>query len=131
MWTFGLSFLSALLVLAILDGIWLGVIGRDFYKARLGALLRDDPVWVAAILFYVLHAVGIAVFAVPLALAAGTWPAAAGYGALYGLCVYAAYDLTNQAVLRGWSTTLTVVDMGWGGVVSAVATLAAFLVLHR
>lgn len=129
--TFGLSFLSALLVLAVLDGIWLGFIGRDFYKARLGALLRDDPVWLAAVLFYLLHAAGIATFAVPAALGAGTWPAAACYGALYGLFVYAAYDLTNKAVLRGWSTTLTVVDMGWGALVTAVATLVAFLIVHR
>ncbi|WP_421996463.1 DUF2177 family protein [Reyranella sp.] len=129
--TFGLSFLSALLVLAVLDGIWLGFIGRDFYKARLGPLMREDPVWLAAVLFYLLHAAGIATFAVPAALGAGTWLAAACYGALYGLFVYAAYDLTNQAVLRGWSTTLTVVDMGWGALVTATATLVAFLMVHR
>lgn len=127
----GISFFAALVVLAILDALWLGLLGRDFYKARLGALLRDTPIWSAAILFYLIHAAGIAVFAVPAAQANGTWLAALGYGAFFGLCVYAAYDLTNLATLRGWPLSLTLVDLAWGAAVSAAATVAAFLVVSR
>lgn len=115
------SYIAALVALAILDGLWLGVVSREFYKARLGQLLLDRPIWWAAILFYLIHAAGIAVFAVPPAVAAGTWTAAVLYGALFGLCVYAAYDLTNLATLRGWSWRVTLADIAWGSFVSAAA----------
>ena len=41
------------------------------------------------------------------------------YGALFGFCVYAAYDLTNLATLRGWSLTVSLVDLAWGAAVTA------------
>ncbi len=125
-----LGYLAALVTLAILDALWLGVVSREFYKARLGQLLLDQPLWWAAILFYLIHAVGVAVFAVPLAVAAGTWIAAVLYGALFGLCVYAAYDLTNLATLRGWPMAVSLVDLAWGAVVTAAATLVAYLIVR-
>lgn len=129
--TFFVSFLVALAVIVILDGLWLGALARDFYRERLGQMLRDQPIWIAAILFYPVHAIGIAVFAVPLAINGGSWPYALLYGALFGFCVYAAYDLTNLATLRGWSTTLTLVDLAWGTTVTAVATIVAYLVVRH
>jgi len=125
--TLMVGFIAALAALAVLDGLWLGVVSREFYKARLGQLLLDRPLWWAAILFYLIHAAGIAVFAAPPAMAAGSWSAALLYGALFGFCVYAAYDLTNLATLRGWSLTLSLVDLAWGAVATAAATLAAFM----
>jgi uncharacterized membrane protein len=125
-----LGYLAALVTLAILDALWLGVVSREFYKARLGQLLLDQPLWWAAILFYLIHAAGVAVFAVPLAVAAGTWIAAVLYGALFGICVYAAYDLTNLATLRGWPMAVSLVDLAWGAVVTAATTLVAYLVVR-
>lgn len=127
--TLAVSYLVALVVLAILDGLWLGLVSREFYKARLGQMLLDTPIWSVAILFYLVHAAGIAVFAVPLALNAGTWTSALMYGGLFGFCVYAAYDLTNLATLRGWPMAVSAVDLAWGAVATAAATLVAFLVV--
>jgi uncharacterized membrane protein len=118
------GYIAALAALAILDALWLGVVSRDFYKARLGQLLLEQPNWYAAILFYLVHAVGIVVFAVPLA---GSWGSAALFGALFGFCVYAAYDLTNLATLRGWPLAVSLVDLAWGAAVTAAATVTAFL----
>ena len=117
------GWLAALVALGLLDLLWLGFIGREFYKARLGPMMLDQPVWVAAILFYVVHATGVVAF--PMQLAGGSPAWAALYGAFFGLCVYGAYDLTNLATLRGWSLSLTIVDLAWGVAVTAVATLAA------
>lgn len=125
-----LGYLAALATLAVLDALWLGVVSREFYKARLGQFLLEQPLWWAAILFYLIHAAGVAVFAVPPAVTAGTWTAAVLYGALFGFCVYAAYDLTNLATLRGWSMAVSLVDLAWGAVVTAAATLVAFLVVR-
>ena len=128
--TLVVSYAVALTVLAIVDALWLGVVAREFYKARLGDMLQDRPVWSAAILFYLVHAVGIAVFAVPPSLAAGSWWSAVLYGGLFGFCVYAAYDLTNLATLRGWPLAVSVVDLTWGAVATAAATVAAYLIVR-
>ena len=117
------AWFAAFALLAILDGLWLGLLARDFYRKSLGSSLRERPNWPVALLFYLLHALGIAVFAVPLATG---WLGAALYGALFGACVYAAYDLTNLATLRGWPARLSVVDLGWGALVTAAATVGAF-----
>ena len=126
--TYVVGYLAALVALAILDALWLGLASREFYKARLGQLLLERPNWYAAILFYLIHALGIVVFAVPLA---GSLVSAAVYGALFGFCVYAAYDLTNLATLRGWPLTVSLVDLAWGAVVTAAAAATAFVAMRN
>jgi uncharacterized membrane protein len=81
-----------------------------------------------AILFYFIHAVGIVVFPVPLA---ASWLSAALYGALFGFVVYAAYDLTNLATLRGWPMAVSLVDLAWGAAVSAPRVCGVSLALAR
>ena len=127
--TLVVSYLVALVVMAILDALWLGVVSREFYKARLGHLLLDKPIWTAAILFYVVHAAGIDLAVHLPHIKDYWWPHALLYGGLFGLCVYAAYDFTNLATLRGWPIAVTVVDLAWGIVVTAAVTLVAFLVV--
>lgn len=124
------SFLTALVVLAILDFAWLGFVARDFYMSRLGPLLREQPLWAWAALFYLVHGAAIATFAVPLALAQPGWGTAILYGAALGFCAYAAYDLTNMATLRGWPLAVTLVDLAWGTFVTAVATTVAYAVVR-
>src|SRR5215207_6920438 len=122
-----IGYLATLATLAVLDALWLGLVSRDFYKARLGQLLLDQPNWAVAILFYLVHALGVVVFPVPLA---ASWLSAALYGALFGFVVYAAYDLTNLATLRGWPMAVSLVDLGWGATVSAAACLAAYVAIR-
>ena len=128
--TLFVGYIAALAALAILDALWLGVVSREFYKARLGQLLLDKPNWPVAILFYLIHAAGIVVFALPPSLTSGAWTGAVLYGALFGFCVYAAYDVTNLATLRGWPLAVSLADLAWGAVVTAAACLAAFLAVH-
>ena len=52
-----------------------------------------------------------------------------GMGALFGFFAYATYDLTNLAVIKNWSLSLTVLDMVWGTVLSGLATAAGKLSL--
>ena len=124
---FLIGWMAALVTLAVLDAAWLGIVARDLYRDKLGALLLEQPRWSAAILFYVLHTAGIVVF--PLALS-NSWPGALLYGALFGLVVYGVYDFTNLATLRGWPVSLTFIDLAWGTAVTAAACLAAFLAVR-
>jgi uncharacterized membrane protein len=105
----------------VLDGIWLGLLMKNFYRAQLAPIvrLRDGgiaPNWPAAIVVYVLLGTGIALFVIPRGL---TVPLAAAYGALFGLVVYGVYDFTNYSTLRQWPFVLTLADMAWGAVASA------------
>jgi uncharacterized membrane protein len=48
-------------------------------------------------------------------------------GALLGLVAYGTYDITNLSTLRGWSLTVTAIDIAWGAVLTAVASVAGYL----
>ena len=125
------SFLATFAVMAVLDGIWLLVVARSFYRQHLGFLMADTPNWAAAGAFYVIYAVGVTVFATQAGVEDGSVLTAAWRGGLFGLVAYATYDLTNMATLRGWPTIVTVVDMAWGTALSAaVAAAATFIVLQ-
>jgi uncharacterized membrane protein len=120
---------AALAALTVVDALWLGFVSRDFYKARLGQLLLEQPVWTIAVLFYLIHAAGILVFPVAMAANSGSWTSAIVYGALFGFFAYSAYDITNLATLRGWPMAVSLVDLVWGTAATAFATTVSFCVI--
>ncbi len=124
------AFVAALAAMAVIDGLWLGLVARTFYRRYLGPLMADQPNWTAAVAFYLLYVVGVTVFAVLPAADSGSLADAAWRGGLFGLVAYATYDLTNAATLRGWPGIVVVVDMAWGvALTAAVATAATGAVL--
>jgi len=125
------AYLVALLTMAGLDYVWLTNTSASLYRHDLGALLADDPKMGVAVIFYLLYAAGIVIFAVRPALTAADWRMAALYGALFGLFAYATYDLTNFATLKVWTLRVTVLDIGWGAVVTAAAASAGALAALR
>jgi uncharacterized membrane protein len=117
-----------LAIFFIIDMVWLGVVAKGFYRKHLGAMLSPKVNWAAAILFYLVFIVGLLVFVIGPALAAGAPLWAFLFGALFGLISYATYDLSNLATLKDWPMIVTVVDLVWGSVLGgAVSGLAAFL----
>ena len=127
------SVLVSILGFVILDGLWLGLVMKDFYRTQLLPIGRIvdgafAPVWSAAALVYVLLGLGVAVFVVPRAHSVGN---AAALGALFGLVVYGVYDLTNYSTLKDWPAQLTIADIAWGAVACAVVAVSAFSVNSR
>jgi uncharacterized membrane protein len=126
---FVVAFLAALLAMAVVDGVWLGVVARGLYRRQLGFLMAERPNWAAAVAFYLLYVLGVTILAVLPAIDAGSVGEAAWRGALFGLVAYATYDLTNAATVRGWPTSITLIDMAWGTVLTTVvASASAFVV---
>tara|TARA_Y100000389_G_C17074164_1_gene323457 strand:- start:43 stop:444 length:402 start_codon:yes stop_codon:yes gene_type:complete len=41
---------------------------------------------------------------------------------ILGLCIYATYDFTNMAIIKGYRLDLSVIDSVWGGVLYATST---------
>jgi uncharacterized membrane protein len=110
------------------DAVWLGAVAMPIYKSGIGHLMAAEPQWMAGLAFYLLYAAGLLVLVVqpasmrPRALLAK--------GALFGLCAYGTYDLSNLATLRGWPWTLSLVDMAWGSAISAGAAWVGGRVLR-
>jgi uncharacterized membrane protein len=119
-----LAYVATILVIVIADYLWLGFVTKDFVRAQVGTLLLDTPRWIAAVLFYVVYVMGVLYFVVMPAMADGSVITATLRGALFGLFCYATYDLTNFATLKAWTPALTLVDIAWGSVMTAVAASA-------
>ena len=119
----------ALAVFFSVDAVWLGLIGGPMYVAAIGPLLADEFRILPAVLFYLMHIAGILVLVLPRAQ--GELRAAATYGAMFGLCTYGTYDLTNHAVLKLWSWELTLIDMAWGAFITGLAATAGAWIQRR
>jgi len=121
------------LAFMVLDGVWLGVLMKNFYRDQLAPIVRLSdgggiaPNWPAALVVYALLGAGIALFVIPRASTA--W-SAAGYGTLFGLVVYGVYDFTNYSTLRQWPFVLTLADVAWGAVASASAATAVRVIVR-
>jgi uncharacterized membrane protein len=124
-----LQFLVVASAFAVIDAIWLKTM-NPFYRRQIGDLLADKPNLGYAVVFYVIYIAGIVFFALTPALDGGSWLSAVGYGAALGTFAYATYDLTNAATLKTWPWQLIVVDILWGAALTALATLAGWLVFH-
>jgi uncharacterized membrane protein len=121
-----IAYLAALAAFCGLDFVWLGMTGDMIYRPAIGELLRSGFDAPAAVAFYLIYVGGLVVLSIR---PAATLTQAMSRGAVYGFCAYATYDLTNQATLRHWPFKLSIVDMGWGTALSAIAAACGYLAL--
>lgn len=123
-------YLSVFATFVALDALWLGQIATTWYDTAIGHLMADTPSWPAALAFYFLFPAGLVIFGVRPAQHA-SWTGSAGMGALFGFFAYATYDLTNLAVLADWPIYISMLDIGWGSLLSGVSAAAGRLCLNR
>lgn len=115
------AYAGSLVTLLVLDGIWLGLVARTFYRNQLGELMLPQPNLGIAAVFYLFFAVAIVMLTVMPALGAPSLTRALLFGAVLGLAAYGTYDITNLSTLKNWPVLVSVVDMAWGTVITAVA----------
>jgi uncharacterized membrane protein len=126
MWVYPIAYLASLAAFLLADAVWLGLMAGRVYKPAMGSLVLDNFAIAPAIAFYALYGVGLVVFAVLPSYGADKPYQALLLGALFGLVAYGTYDLTNLATLRNWPLSVTILDMAWGTVASAIAGFAGF-----
>lgn len=124
-------FAIALPVFLAIDMVWLGLVAKNFYREQIGALLKPDVNWIAAIIFYLIFIAGIVVFVIVPAVEKGSWMHALLFGALFGLVCYATYDLTNLAVAKDWPLLVTLVDLAWGSILAASVSIATYFIVNK
>jgi len=115
--------IAATLMIAV-DMVWLTWLGRGFYMQEIGDILLDTPNLPAALAFYGLYSVGVVVIIIAPAIEVQSVLRALLYGLLFGLVAYGTYDLTNLAVMKGFTTKIALIDMAWGGVVTGFVSAA-------
>lgn len=114
--TYGLTLVAFLGI----DAVWLGVVAKNLYKDNLGHLMAAKPSLLPAAIFYLLYVAGILILAVHPALEKGSFSKAVLLGAVFGGIAYATYDLTNAATLKDWPLSITIIDIIWGSVLTAL-----------
>lgn len=124
-------FAIALPVFFVIDMTWLGVVAKNFYREQIGALMKPDVNWTAAIIFYLIFITGLIVFVIAPAVEKGSWMHALFFGALFGLVCYATYDLTNLAVAKDWPLLVTIVDLAWGAVLASSVSIVTYFIATK
>lgn len=125
------QFLVAFTTFLVIDGLWLTLIAKNFYAKHLGFLMSKTPNLTAAGIFYVIYVFTMVVLIITPALQKGSLTTAILTGALFGLCAYATYDLTNLATIKDWPLLVTIVDIIWGTVLSAAVAGISYLILTK
>lgn len=118
-------FLS-IVVFLIIDSIWLLKVSPKLYKNNIGHLMADKPQLWAALLFYLIFIAGLMALVLIPALNNNNFAHAAIYGAVFGLVTYATFDLTSQAVFRGWPVKITIIDLLWGTSLTTLVSVIVF-----
>tara|TARA_Y100001970_G_C13960374_1_gene712821 strand:+ start:92 stop:499 length:408 start_codon:yes stop_codon:yes gene_type:complete len=126
-----ISTFIASVVFLLIDIIWLNYSVKNFYKPNIGHLLLDKPVIWAAVLFYLIYVLGMAIVVInpsiePYSLLKVTYT-----GFIFGLVAYGTYNLTNMATVKGWSPSVVLVDMIWGGSLTAFSSFTGLLIAKK
>jgi uncharacterized membrane protein len=113
----------------IIDSIWIAGVANKFYKKQLSALLLAKPKFLPAIIFYIIYITAVVVLVLTPGLSHSySW--VVGHAALFGLAMYATYDLTNISTLKNWPVAVTVVDLIWGTALTTAVSTASYAVFH-
>lgn len=121
------TYAATLVVFAAIDLLWITLVMAGLFRRHLGDLLLDRPRLGAAAAFYLVYIAGILVLAVAQSQ---SWRQALAMGAALGVVAYATYDLTNRATLKPWPLDVAMLDIAWGGFMTACAALVGWLVLN-
>lgn len=124
------SYLAMGVAFAAVDYIWLTQIGPGVYHPTLDDMVLPAARLGPAVVFYLAYMAGI--------LALAVWPnrdkaltKTALTGAILGAMCYATYDLTNQATLKVWATSITLADIAWGTFITAFGATVGGFILRR
>ena len=125
------AFFVAAIIFGVLDALWLNNVAVGMYRSTVGNLMADELRMAPALVFYLIYLFGMLWFAIRPGLTSGQWTSALVNGAFLGFVAYATFDFTSQAVFKGWTWKLSIIDIAWGTFATGVTSAAtAWLVLR-
>jgi len=115
-----IQYLLGAIVLIVLDGIYLNIIKQHFIKQIHDVQGSDIKVnFIAAMLTYVFLIFGLNYFIIRKRLPVKD-------AMLFGLVIYATYELTNMALLKNWSWMTVILDTTWGSILFGLTTAIVY-----
>ena len=114
----------------ILDYLWLGLIAKNFMSGQLSYIARMEgsgisPFMPSAIVVYLIMTLALEVFIFHGMGSADIWRTA-GYSALLGFCLYAVFDFTNHAIIKGYPVAFLIVDIAAGTLLFGLVSMISF-----
>ena len=114
-----ITYLTLLVSLLILDGIWLGLVAKDSYQHAMGHIMREQVIIWPWIIFYLLYPLAMLILAIKVQLTTQSRLYFLWRGFVLGAAVYGTYNLTNYALVVNWPLTITIKDWLWGAVLTS------------
>lgn len=120
----------SLVLILILDSIWFSLTVEKLYKPYLGHIISGKFNYYVAGAFYLIYSLGLSYLILAQGLDANhTGLKILCNGFILGFIAYAAYDLTNQATIESWPVMITIIDILWGGSVTALVSSISYKII--
>lgn len=122
-----IAYIIALIIFTALEALWLSQAAPHIY-ASVSPLMSAQPNLLGALLFFLAYPIGILYFTVYPNI--GNISRIFGNAAILGALCYGTYSLTNLATLAGWTVTISLFDIGWGMILTAL-TASGTAILYQ
>ncbi len=106
-----ISFLATLISIILLDFIVISSTILPLYNQNLFGIIKEEISIISSISAWIIISFGISYFITPNSK---NNKQSFKNGALLGLVIYGVYDLTNYAIISGWTIGMTIIDIIWG-----------------
>lgn len=126
-----IAYFAAAIIFGALDAIWLNWASAALYRPVIGEIMAENLRVAPAAAFYALYIAGMVWFAIKPGVTSGKARTALANGSLLGALCYATFDLTSQAVMKVWSTQISIYDIFWGAFATALASGASCWITLR
>lgn len=117
-------FVITVVVFLVLDALMLTRVLAPLFESYIGEIMRPQPLYGAAALFYVAYIAGLVLLVSWPAFVAGAPGDALIKGAVLGALAYGTYEFTNMATLKLWSWKMVTLDVAWGTALTGVSAWA-------
>lgn len=124
------SYIAILLAILVLDGIWLGVIMKNFYLDSLAPVMRDSVIIWPLVVFYFAYALSVLFIAVK-PFAKKSIKKSSIQGAWLGFAGYMTFELVNYGLIINWPFAPVIVDIIWGTVLTAAISFVGACVYRK
>ncbi len=117
-----IKLIITIITFLVIDFAWISLFVNPLYKKNLPEnFLADPPRLIYAIVFYLLFSFTLWFLFIKDADSITMDLIVRAF--LFGLTSYATYSLTNMAIIKQWNLSVTIPDLIWGGVLSALVTV--------
>ena len=120
-------FIQSLITFLAIDSIWITQVASPWMKKTVPYLMSATPNMLAAGLFYLIYlSTLLYLLVIPALTTKIPLYTLLTQSFLFGFAAYATYDLTNLAVMRGYTWGLALADMFWGGILTMLTVLIIY-----